>query len=355
MKPKLMIINAYGYSVSRGAETFTNKLAQELASDFEVIPVYGDVTQMPDHQFRGRWWHKLAKRLFIDPAGLAILKFSWQQLGSVVSLKPDWVMPLNGFWQVLLLKLLQPFIGYQLVIVGHSGAGWDERWNLYLCPNIFIATTPTAQIWAKKTAPWVQTKYIPLAIDFETFAQPSIKLNSKLKHQLEKLPRPLILCPAALVAYKRVDLAIKAVARLDSASLVITGKGELEAELRQLAGRLLPQRYLLTSLEYQQMPAVYQAVDLVTLPSLPQENSPMVFIEALAASKLVVCTDMSRARDILGKAGIYLDPADLEAYRLGLVRGLKGKKLAWSRLQKRYSWDKVAQEYRSVFSQVKYS
>src|SRR5690606_11826382 len=94
-----------------------------------------------------KWFNR--KRWFVDEAGLEILKFSLSHIKTIWKEKPDWVIPMNGFWQLLILKCIQPVLGYKILITGHSGPGWDERWNLYLKPDVFVASTGPAAEWAK--------------------------------------------------------------------------------------------------------------------------------------------------------------------------------------------------------------
>lgn len=342
---KLLFLNLYSGGIARGAESFAHELASKLSDKNEVKFVGGNSTQISAHQFPktgiSKWINR--KRFFIDSAGLAILKFTLQQIKEINHFKPDWVIPLNGFWQVLILKILQPWFQYKILITGHSGPGWDERWNLYLHPNYFIATTKPTLDWAKKTAPLTQVRLIPYGIELSNFH------NRTVPAELKKLPRPIYLCPAALVEYKRVDLAINAVAKLDKGSLVILGQGDLHPQLSDLAKALLPERYVITHTEYKNVPDYFAAADCVTLPSMEQENSPMVILESLAANKPCVVTDTPRNRWALEDAGLYVDPSNITQYVSQLRNALKTNIQTTKPLQK-FKWESVLEQYQQIFN-----
>lgn len=311
---KIAFINLYSGINNRGAESFVHDLAARLAENNKVVFFKADsktwVVQ-PKHS------SSLLKCFFLDPASLSVLVFTLKQLPRLIKENPDVIIPMNGFWQVLLCK----FLGKKILVTGHSGPGWDERWNLYLKPTVFIATTEPTAIWARKTCPWTKVVTITYGIDVEKFkkAKP-VKLN---------LERPIILCPAAAVPYKRVHLAVAAVKKLGKGTLLHIGEG---AEL---------------NVPYEEIPSYYAACDVVTLPSTSQENSPMVFLEAMAAGKPVVTTDTQRARWILGKGGIYVNPENIEEYKTALENALH-KKVDFQNQLKKFSWEEVTKDYQEL-------
>lgn len=371
---KILFLNLYSGAVERGAESFAHSLAAKLEErGHRVDFVKGGGDQIPADGFRGSIFSKLLKRLFLDRAGRAVLKYSISQIGLIWQSDFEVIIPMNGFWQVLILKLMQPLKRFRIIITGHSGPGWDERWNLYLKPDVFVASTGPMEEWAKRTCSWTKVVLIPYGIDrdwSEFFrcgscqslspvgdphscgSQRGSSSNCHPLDAFDKLPKPIILCPCALVPYKRVDLAIRAVAKLEQGSLVVVGKGELEKELKKLGEKLLPGRFLLTSVPYMQMPAVYKKSDLVTLPSSPQENSPMVFVEALVCGKIVVATDAPRVRWALEEAGFYVDPQKLSEYADTLMQALQADINTSAPLDK-FLWVNVLSQYETILESDK--
>src|SRR5690606_533221 len=114
--------------------------------------------------------------------------------------------------------------------------------------------------------------------------------------------------------------------------------------------KLLGDRFLLTSVPHKDIPKYFIYSDLITLPSKPQENSPMVFIEALAAGKMVVATDTPRNRWMLEDSGIYVDPSNIKTYAKALAQALKTKPDTSTALKK-FTWQSVIKKYNKLIEQ----
>lgn len=344
----ILFLNLYSGGVERGAESFTHELVSRLGDKHQVRLVMGGSDLQPQSQFSGNIFSKILKRLFLDKPGRQVLFFTLKYVPQILKSDFDVIFPLNGFWQLLIVKLLQPVKRYKIIVTGHSGPGWDERWNLYLKPDYFVATTGPTLDWARKTCPYTKSILIPYAVDVNQYNDLSGLFSSEaIESSFNKPQKPVILCPAALVPYKRIDLAIKAVAKLKKGSLLVLGKGELEPKLHSLGKKLLGKRFLLTSAPHQDIAHYYQASNIVTLPSKQQENSPMVFIEALAAGKMVVATDTPRNRWMLEDSGIYINPSNTKAYVEALSQALNTKPDTSKALQK-FSWESVLNKYNQI-------
>lgn len=324
---KIAFLNIYDEVNNRGAESFSRELARRLSKnhqvDFYAGKDYGVKIVQPEHNLK-----KFSKRFFLDKANLSVLNFTLKIFPKLKNY--DWIIPMNSFWQVLLCK----FLSGKILITGHSGPGWDERWNLYLKPDVFVATTEPTADWAKKTCFYTKVVTIPYGIEEYKNVVPA-KIN---------LEKPIILCPAAAVDYKRIDLAIKAVARLKKGSLLHLGDGLLLSQIKLRGQELLGKRFKSLIVQHEEISKYYAACDLVTLPSSEQENSPMVFLESMAAGKVCVTTDTSRTRWILGETGVYVNPADTNAYAITLQNAVT-KKTVFSNQLKKYSWDLILEKY----------
>lgn len=339
---KIAFLNIYSGINNRGAEIFIHELAARLGKKNEV-----EIIKAEPHTWvvQPENTTSILKRFFLDSASISVLIFTIKILPKLWANKFDILIPVNGFWQVLLCKIMTLFRGGKVVITSHSGPFWDERWNLYLKPDAFVATTEPTANWAKKTSPWTRVIPIPYGIDLAKFARvPLAKL---------KLKKPIILCPAAAVQYKRVDLAIKAVSKINNVSLLHLGSGPEIDKLNAIGKALLSDRHQSISVQADEMPKYYAACDLVTLPSASQENSPMVFLEAMAAHKFVVATDAPRPRWMLGPAGVFVDPENIEEYANALKIALEKK---WGKEQQdqleKFSWDKIVTQYENLFNEL---
>ncbi len=115
-----------------------------------------------------------------------------------------------------------------------------------------------------------------------------------------------------------------------SLRLLVVGDGGLEMALKALCERLRLQVFDLrdhsdlSSIDYSSfsvifagvqtdMPAVYQAIDILAMPSL-QEGLPMTLLEAMASGVPVVATPVGQIPEIVkdGETGFLVNPRDEE-------------------------------------------
>jgi len=252
----------------------------------------------------------------------------------------------NGRLDAILARFWCLFYHAKLIIPGQSGPGIDDRWNLWCFPDTFVALTDFQLYWARKANPFVPIVKIPNGVDLSKF-------SPLIKPVRINIPRPIILCIAALTPAKRLDLAIKAVSRLKTGSLVLIGEGDQKDQLSDLCQQLLPGRFTITSFPHQHMPAVYAAADLFTFPTVPYESFGIALVEAMASGLPVVATDDPIRREIVGVAGLFVDPADTGAYAAALQKALK---INWSKKPRiraqQYSWSKIASDYDRLFRKL---
>lgn len=335
---KIAFLNIYQGKVDRGGEVFVYELPKRLSKNFQVETIDGKRDLQP------RW--PVLWRFFIDPQGLSVFFWTLSKLFYIYKNKFDIVIPLNGGWQSALVRLTTWLYGGKMVISGHSGIGWDDRNNLWCFPDRFVALTQFQLEWAKKVNPLVRLAKIPNGIDLNTF-------NSNTKKLKLDLPRPIILCVAALDPGKRQDLAIKAVSKLNSGSLLLVGKGAKEKELVELGKKLLPNRFEMRSFLYHEMPKVYSACDLFTYPTVPWESFGLVLLEAMASNIPIVATDDPIRREIVGDAGLFVDPTDTDKYAEALEKALKTKLGNIPRKHaEKFDWDKIAVKYKKLFEEL---
>lgn len=233
-----------------------------------------------------------------------------------------------------------------MVVAGQSGKGWDDRINLLTNPDCFVALSTAMKKWAKSFSPWVRVEYIPNGVNLAKFHLGGVSINTVLA-------RPIILCVGALTAEKRINLAIQAVAKLKKGSLLVVGEGPLASQLREQGNRLLGKRFVLTTYDFAKMPQVYRMADLFTLPSPGYRSFEIVIVEALASNVPVVVNDDPIRREIVGEAGLFVEPTDLEKYTSVLEEALKIK---WRdkplKQAKKFSWKIVGERYLDLFREL---
>ena len=135
-----------------------------------------------------------------------------------------------------------------------------------------------------------------------THTQLRTQLSGELGFQMPD-NAPLLVCVGALIERKGQDIAIAALAKTEGARLVLVGKGEDEAHLRELARDLgVAERvHFAGSLDHDMLPLLLSAADVMVLPTA-NEGLANAWVEALACGTPVVTCDVGGAREIITNA-----------------------------------------------------
>lgn len=344
---KLAIVNFYQDQNLRGGETFVEALKNNLSSKVDSVIYSAKSENFPLPPARSILHHRHPLRyLFLDLPKIYEFLFTLKIIPKILRRKPDLIMPCNSGWQALILSILTKIAGSKLVISGQSGPGWDDRWNLFIKPDLFVALTKFNQTWAEKVALW-QTKivYIPNGVDTKIFKPTGPKLQVKLQGKI-------IICVASSSPVKRIDLTIEAVSKLKDTSLLLVGGGELKDRIDRLALKKLGEkRFLHLSFPHSQIPKLLRAADLFTMVSETSESFGIVYLEALACGLGIVTRDDLSRREIIGDAGLFVkNPEDPAEYSSALKKALdidwKTKSIART---KNYLWSNIASDYENCF------
>ncbi len=343
---KIAFLSFYSGVADRGVETFVYEISKRLSKKHSIT-IFQAGQLIKNREIRTYQinafasWPKSSKgilgKIYLNWQSLKILVFTIKSAPKILSGKFDIVVPLNGGWQVVICRLITKLSRSKMLISGHAGIGADDAWNIFFRPDIFVALTQQEENWVKRLAPEMKTAIIPNGVDLSTF-------NPEVKPKKINLKGPIVICCAALVPYKRVDLTIKAVAKTDM-SLLLIGDGEQKGYIDSLAKRLLKGRYLRISVPYQQMPAYYRAGKVFTLAS-KTEAFGIVYVEAMACNLPVVTTSDKSRHEIIGDAGILTSPEDMDKYArdLEIAARTNYRNIPYNQALK-FSWNKTAQKY----------
>lgn len=309
---KIAFINIYQNKVFRGAETFVYELSKRLSKNHKV-----DV-------------------------------LTSLNLKDIFDKKYDVVIPTNGRWQVILARLVTWLYGGKMIVSGQSGVGFDDRVNLYAFPDVFVALSTKAVNWAKAKNPLIKTVMIPNGVDLSKFKPEGNVYETNLK-------KPVVLCVGAFTEQKRIDLVINAVSKLKNASLLVAGGGgDKKQEIENLGKKMLGERFASVSVPFDKMPSVYRAANVFTLASASSESFGNVIVEAMASGLPVIVTDDPIRREIVGDAGVLIDPLDTESYSNELKKLIDSKLSAKAVQQaKKYNWDIIANQYEELLKTFK--
>lgn len=351
---KIAILSFFSGYYERGVETWAHQLANYLSKNHEVWVIQNEKPTRPakykiySTQLRVNWKvpnynNTLLRRLFLDYWSILIAISTLKSIGFLWRMNFDIIIPTSGGWQPAIIRILTWLRRKKMVIAGQSGIGWDERNNLWCFPDFFVALSSYAKKWAERVNPLVNVEYIPNAVDLKRFRPSGGSVNLGVK-------RPIVLCVSALILTKRIDLVIKAVAKLKNASLCVVGRGELERDLRKLGRTLLGERFTLAEFSFEDMPKVYRACDVLASASLPFYSFEIVLIEAMASGLPVVANNDPIRKEIVGGAGILVDPTDVDSFASAIQKALKSHWGNRPRQQaKKFSWERVAKMYENLF------
>jgi glycosyltransferase involved in cell wall biosynthesis len=136
------------------------------------------------------------------------------------------------------------------------------------------------------------------------------------------------------------------------------GSSPLFPDWRPLAATFgIADRVICTPIDEEDMPTMYSAAACFAFPSL-YEGFGLDPLEALACGTPVVCSDRTSLPEVVGSAGLLVDPEDPDRFGAAIQRVLTNPQLAddlrargLARV-KQFGWDQVAVETSSLYAEV---
>ncbi|OGM31119.1 hypothetical protein A2630_04655 [Candidatus Woesebacteria bacterium RIFCSPHIGHO2_01_FULL_44_10] len=351
-KLKIAFLSFFSGEIERGVEVYVHELANHLADFGHEVLVIQNGLKVEGSKYKTisigmKIWGGLGS---YGPATWPYYHF----LNGVFTLRAlkfikedlDVVFPTNNMLQSLFIKIWSMKNKVKFVISAQSGLGLDDRINAWLFPDAFVALTGFQERWIQRNNSKIKTIVIPNGVNVSEF-------GLQVKPYKHNLPGKVILNVAALTFWKRQELAIKAVSRLKDISLLLVGQGEDKEKLERLGKRFLPGRFKIISSRHDEMPSIYTSADVFTFPTASWESFGIVLIEAMASGLPVVAADDPIRREIVGDAGLFVDPTDTKAYAAALQKALDAN---WGdkprRQAEKFDWDKIALKYEKLFLEL---
>jgi len=212
---------------------------------------------------------------------------------------------------------------------------------------------------------------ISLGVDTERF-RPDRNLRRLYRERLGiRDGEIIILFVGRIVREKGIYEVIHAIKELDSTDhgipfrLLIVGNGpEFKGVKERIDALGVSERVIVVNkCPYAEMPGIYNAGDIMILPSIPahrwQEQLGMALIEAMATGIPVISTYSGSISEVVGDAGILIQPADhvslYEALRGLMESGSLRRELGGRALERaRYKFDacQVAERVDMVFERL---
>jgi glycosyltransferase involved in cell wall biosynthesis len=215
-----------------------------------------------------------------------------------------------------------------------------------------------------RVAPREKFSVIPLGLDLNSFAGVERSSGAALRAELTiSDDRMLLAFVGRLVPIKRVDLLLRAFARAyrngTNAHLAIVGDGESRPDYERLA-RELGAGAAVSFLGYRRdLPVIAAAADAAILSS-DNEGTPVWLIEAAAAGRAAIATDVGGTSDVVApETGILVPPDDEAALAAAIAllsddttlrRSMGGR--ARAHVLPRYSVDRLIDDIDALYREL---
>ena len=153
---KIAILSFYSGHVARGIETWTHQLANRLGRKHEIW-VFQNGEKLDYSKYRTvstglkidlsaeEYKKSLFRRVFVDYRSRIIAVFTLLIIPTLWREKFDIIIPTSGGWQPAFIRILTWLRGGRMVIVGHTGIGWDEKNNVFSFPDVFVGLSSYAK------------------------------------------------------------------------------------------------------------------------------------------------------------------------------------------------------------------
>ncbi len=205
---------------------------------------------------------------------------------------------------------------------------------------------------------------MPNAIALERFKPLPVEKGKELRKQLGLKPDHLIVGTVTrFIEIKGNKYFLEAAKRVlhvfPNAYFLVVGEGPLFSELKQLCQRLGIDKSVIFTGFRNDIPQLLSIFDVKVIPSL-SEGSPNVLLEALAAGKPIVATDVGGISDILrdGETGLLVPPQDPHAMSERIIYLLQCKEVRERLAMKarkesrKYSLDTYVKNLENVYVDV---
>ncbi len=227
-----------------------------------------------------------------------------------------------------------------------------QRWVQRLDER--IAVTEPAREFANRYFPGDYT-IIPNGVDMGAFAGAEPfqtyqdgKLNILFQGRMEKRKG----FPHMLRAYGQIRW------QFPNCRLLVVGPGNMDRESARVIGeRGLEDVHFIGYASDEDLPRYYRTADIFCSPALGNESMGIVLIQAMAAGRAVVASDIAGHRSVISNEhnGLLADPRNEEGFAATLMRLLRDAELrgaiaaAGSETVTRYHWGVVADEVLDVY------
>jgi len=224
--------------------------------------------------------------------------------------------------------------------------------------NVRIAVSQAARRFAMRYFPGTYT-VIPNGVDFERFSQADQTVRELDDGKINFLyvgrfdPRKQV--PALIQAFKRMA------AERGDCRLVLVGNGVTYPGCLAAAGLMVGRKIIFVGrVQPEVLPAYYHSADVFCSIPTGSESFGIVLLEAMAAGKPVIASDIDGYREIVtsGREGILVRPDDKAAVARAMAELASDSKLRarmgqyGSERAKQYDWQLIARRIYRIYQEV---
>jgi glycogen(starch) synthase len=244
----------------------------------------------------------------------------------------------------------------------HETEAWlaYEAWKVICCSDYMVSHVR----WAFGL-PEDKLIMVPNGVNTEVYSKNGKGDLGQFRRKFALPEEKIILFVGRLVYEKGIHVLVNAIPKVlekANAKLIIVGNGYMKDQLSGLVGRIgLGHKVMFTGfVDDDTLRKLQMCADVSVVPSL-FEPFGIVALEAMAAKSPVVVSDTGGLSEIVEHevSGVkaYVDNPDSLAW--GITKVLTDDKYAdwlrtnaYKRIQEKYNWDKIAQQTKTIYSNV---
>jgi len=257
--------------------------------------------------------------------------------------KPD-IVHTHGYFASTIGRIAAKLAGVPIIISHMHSTYWEYRKKHILMErflNIFthkiICCSKAVEEFVKSYERIKPSKTVVIynGINEDRFSQPKNISSIKALFKIN-LSDPVVGTIASLTPHKGhkylLEAAVKVLDTFPNSKFLIVGEGALRKELEQKVYNLNITSNIIFTGRRKEVANLLSIMDVVVLPSCIREGMPMSIIEAMAAGKPVVATNIGGIPEVVKdrETGLLVEPKSSSSLASAITRLLRDKEYATS-------------------------
>ncbi len=352
-----------------GTETHLKMLAfklKELGHDVEILTREGN--ELKENKDIKVW--RIPKTLFESPYSyedfrVYIYTFIYMIKAALFLLylkyikKKNYdVVSVHFTVEALIMRILKPLLKWPYVFILEGYTDHEAKEAKHADAVVGISMDEIKRVKEKYG---YEPIFIPIGIEKKKFQSKAKSIKNEYCKKNEKFV--LTLC--RIEPRKDIPTLIEAIdiivnkKKYTDAKFIIVGEGISSNKIKEMIKdkNLTKYAIMVGRIDDKDVPSYYKSADLFVLPTL-YEGFGIVFIEAMCFGVPIISTNISAVPEVVGNAGILIEPKNPELLANTILKVLKNERLlkelsnnAKKRI-KLYDWDNLIKKYEAVYKSV---